>query len=313
MTKSTSIEPQDTGLELVANPPCWASTTAVSRNLTIPAKGVSRVAVVQEPLHRGRGSATPPVPGRSKRKSWLKLIRVRIGRDDPAHSGIDRQRTAHDRSRRDRGHQLSIALGGQRRLRGSDSLVEPGARGGERRVALHDFGVRVEVGVESFRSERPLDKPTDGVCGVGHLLRGGHHARRGPHAGVLLRQAPCGAVEELPRAIELGQGLLCEWHGRSSDAERRDLRTTAATRQCGVGAQPFGGDEAAVGSLATVTAAGTCLGAQLHCGLSVSRDSACRASDHLAIGDPERRQGVQDRAPPPHLDSLGRQSPRSPR
>ncbi len=138
---------------------------------------------------------------------------------------------AHDRSRRDRGHQLSIALGGQRRLRGSDSLVEPGARGGERRVALHDFGVRVEVGVESFRSERPLDKPTDGVCGVGHLLRGGHHARRGPHAGVLLRQAPCGAVEELPRAIELGQGLLCEWHGRSSDAERRDLRTTAATSQ----------------------------------------------------------------------------------
>ncbi len=201
-----SIDPQDTGLELVANPPCWASTTAVSRNLTIPAKGVSRVAVVQEPLHRGRGSATPPVPGRSKRKSWLKLIRVRHGRDDPAHSGIDRQRTAmvsgvvgdcaedgharrtaHDRSRRDRGHQLSIALGGQRRLRGSDSLVEPGARGGERRVALHDFGVRVEVGVESFRSERPLDKPTDGVCGVGHLLRGGHHARRGPHAGVLLR------------------------------------------------------------------------------------------------------------------------------
>ncbi len=181
------------------------------------------------------------------------MVRGVVG--DCAEDGHAR-RTAHDRSRRDRGHQLSIALGGQRRLRGSDSLVEPGARGAERRVALHDFGVRVEVGVESFRSERPFDKPTDGVCGVGHLLRGGHHAQRGPHAGVFLRQAPCGAVEELLRAIELGQGLLCEWHGRSSDAERRDLRTTAATRQCGVGAQPFGGDEAAVGSLATVTAAG---------------------------------------------------------
>ena len=29
----------------------------------------SRVAVVQKPVHRGRGSATSPVPGRSKRKS----------------------------------------------------------------------------------------------------------------------------------------------------------------------------------------------------------------------------------------------------
>ena len=36
LTKSTSIDPQDTGLELVANPPCWASKTAVSLNLTIP-------------------------------------------------------------------------------------------------------------------------------------------------------------------------------------------------------------------------------------------------------------------------------------
>ena len=36
LTKSSSINPQDTGLEPVATPPCWASKTAVSPNLTIP-------------------------------------------------------------------------------------------------------------------------------------------------------------------------------------------------------------------------------------------------------------------------------------
>ena len=40
-------------------------------------------------------------------------------------------------------------------------------------------------------------------------------------------------------------------------------------------------------------------------------DSACRSSGHLAIGCPERRHGVEDLAPQPHLDSLGRESPRS--
>ena len=39
LTKSSSIDPQDTGLEPVANPPCWASETAVSLNLTIPDRG----------------------------------------------------------------------------------------------------------------------------------------------------------------------------------------------------------------------------------------------------------------------------------
>ena len=43
--------------------------------------------------------------------------------------------------------------------------------------------------------------------------------------------------------------------------------------------------------------------AQLHLGRRVSRDSACRSSDHLAIGPPERRHGVEDLAPQPHLDS----------
>ena len=36
LTKSSSIDPQDTGLQPVVNPPCWASKTAVSFNLTIP-------------------------------------------------------------------------------------------------------------------------------------------------------------------------------------------------------------------------------------------------------------------------------------
>ena len=39
LTKITSIAPQDTGLEPVAGPPCWASKTAVSPNLTIPSAG----------------------------------------------------------------------------------------------------------------------------------------------------------------------------------------------------------------------------------------------------------------------------------
>ena len=36
MTNSSSIDPQDAGLQPVVNPPCWASKTAVSFNLTIP-------------------------------------------------------------------------------------------------------------------------------------------------------------------------------------------------------------------------------------------------------------------------------------
>ena len=36
LTKSSSIDPQDTGLEPAVNPPCWASRTAVGLNLTIP-------------------------------------------------------------------------------------------------------------------------------------------------------------------------------------------------------------------------------------------------------------------------------------
>ena len=36
LTQSWSIDPQDTALESVVNPPCWASKTVVSLNLTIP-------------------------------------------------------------------------------------------------------------------------------------------------------------------------------------------------------------------------------------------------------------------------------------
>ena len=36
LTSSSSIDPQDAGLQPVVNPPCWASKTAVSFNLTIP-------------------------------------------------------------------------------------------------------------------------------------------------------------------------------------------------------------------------------------------------------------------------------------
>ena len=42
LAKSESIDPQDTGPEPVVNPPCWASETAVSLNLTIPLRGGRR-------------------------------------------------------------------------------------------------------------------------------------------------------------------------------------------------------------------------------------------------------------------------------
>ena len=38
LTKSSSINPPNTELQPVATPPCWASKTAVSPNLTIPAR-----------------------------------------------------------------------------------------------------------------------------------------------------------------------------------------------------------------------------------------------------------------------------------
>ena len=36
LMKSSSIDPQDTALESVVNPPYWAPETAISFNLTIP-------------------------------------------------------------------------------------------------------------------------------------------------------------------------------------------------------------------------------------------------------------------------------------
>ena len=42
LTQSSSIDPQDTALESVVNPPCWASETAVSLNLTIPSGPIDK-------------------------------------------------------------------------------------------------------------------------------------------------------------------------------------------------------------------------------------------------------------------------------
>ena len=41
LAESESIEPQDTGPEPVVNPPCWASETVVSLNLTISSQEIS--------------------------------------------------------------------------------------------------------------------------------------------------------------------------------------------------------------------------------------------------------------------------------
>ena len=58
LTKITSITPQDTGPELVAGPPCGASKTAVSLNLTIP---------------------TRPLPAVSARPGWTPYHPIRVG------------------------------------------------------------------------------------------------------------------------------------------------------------------------------------------------------------------------------------------
>ena len=73
LTKSSSIAPQDTGLQPVANPPCWASRTAARLNLTTPV-GVLRYITVDflwkllmtdtqktvPPTHKGRVQPTNP-------------------------------------------------------------------------------------------------------------------------------------------------------------------------------------------------------------------------------------------------------------
>ena len=47
LTQSSSTDPQDTGLQPVANPPCWASRTAVSLNSTIPLGPISDVTAAE--------------------------------------------------------------------------------------------------------------------------------------------------------------------------------------------------------------------------------------------------------------------------
>ena len=52
LTSSSSIDPQDAGLQPVVNPPCWASKTAVSFNLTIPFELLGRAPEHRPPLRR---------------------------------------------------------------------------------------------------------------------------------------------------------------------------------------------------------------------------------------------------------------------
>ena len=50
LTKSSSSDPQDTGIEPAVNPPCWGSETAVSLNLTIPSASLSSVSLLLQPV-----------------------------------------------------------------------------------------------------------------------------------------------------------------------------------------------------------------------------------------------------------------------
>ena len=61
LTKSSSIDPQDTGLQPVANPSCWASKTAANLNLTMPA----RTPRITSPCLRLRTFPLPVAPPRA--------------------------------------------------------------------------------------------------------------------------------------------------------------------------------------------------------------------------------------------------------
>ena len=80
LTKSSSIDPQDTGLLPVANPPCWASRTAVSLNLTIPRRyqDVGATGLVPRPAAaRRHWNRIPP-------RVWHRVVEVALA--DPARS-----------------------------------------------------------------------------------------------------------------------------------------------------------------------------------------------------------------------------------
>ena len=59
LTKSSSSDPQDTGLQSVANPPYWAPKAAVSLNLTIPSQLLDAEPRFSPDTPRRRDSPTP--------------------------------------------------------------------------------------------------------------------------------------------------------------------------------------------------------------------------------------------------------------
>ena len=69
LTKSSSIDPQDTGLQPVANPPCWASKTAASLNLTANPRALSsrNIAKKLASACRRAGSLSEAPEGRGRR------------------------------------------------------------------------------------------------------------------------------------------------------------------------------------------------------------------------------------------------------
>ena len=92
LTKSSSLDPQDTGLEPAVNPPCWGSETAVSLNLTIPGRRQWPAAAVCGHRWPVYGSQPPPRsrgPGhRARRPASRALLGERSADNDvcePAH------------------------------------------------------------------------------------------------------------------------------------------------------------------------------------------------------------------------------------
>ena len=89
LTKSSSIDPEDTGLQPVANPPCWASKTAVSlslNNTQVRQRHVGERLPVWTAEHQPRVVATPSclgedrhrpnVPGVRSQSVWDMTLRV---------------------------------------------------------------------------------------------------------------------------------------------------------------------------------------------------------------------------------------------
>ena len=123
LTKSSSSDPQDTGLEPAVNPPCWGSETAVSLNLTIPnSRAVSGRRKWPDLRCPQMAGFDPSTEGRAER--LRRRRRVRGGRHDHRHQSVAARLRARRRpGTRHHAHVEHREHRGYRRVRRPRSLL----------------------------------------------------------------------------------------------------------------------------------------------------------------------------------------------